>query len=98
MGRKVFNRLVIEISLAAGHFISRYGLWMYLHELDVDPEQMTVEEAAALCGMPLRRFLASQGIRLEPEGLERLERQIRRINPYRSDPYDRLEGALREPA
>ena len=95
MGRRVFNRLVIEISLAVGHCISRYALWMYVHELELDPEQMTAQDAAELCGTPLRRFLATQGIRLEPGELHKLESQIRRINPYRADPYDRVDGMER---
>jgi hypothetical protein len=98
MGRRVFNRLVIEISLAVGHFISRYALWMYVHELDLDPEEMTAQDAAALCGVPLRRFLATQAIRLEPGELRRLESRIRKINPYRADPYDRVDGMERAPS
>lgn len=98
MGRRVFNRLVVEVSLAVGHFISRYALWVYMHEHDFDPEQMTSKDAARFCGVPLRRFLAEQGVRLDPGGLQRLERQIRRINPYRADPYDRVEGGMRGPA
>jgi hypothetical protein len=98
MGRRVFNRLVIEISLAVGHCISRYALWMYVHELDLDPEEMTAEDAAGLCGVPLRRFLASQAIRLDPVQLRRLEGRIRRINPYRADPYDRVDGMERAPS
>jgi hypothetical protein len=97
MGRRVFNQLVVEISLAFGHCISRYALWVYLHELDVDPEQMTARDAANLCGVRLRRFLASQGLRIEPGELLRLERRIRAINPYRPDPYDRVEGTERVP-
>jgi hypothetical protein len=95
MGRRVFNRLVIEISLAVGHCVSRYALWMTMHELDIDPEQMTAQDAAGFCGAPLRRFLAAQGIRLEPGELHRLEKQIRGINPYRADPYDRIDGMER---
>ena len=98
MGRRVFNRLVIEISLSVGHCISRYALWVYLHELEIDPEQMTARDAAALCGVRLRRFIAAEGIRLEPGELHRLEQQIRGINPYRPDPYDRVEGLERVPS
>jgi len=98
MGRRVFNRLVIEISLAVGHCVSRYALWVYLHELALDPEQMSAQDAADLCGVRLRRFLAAEGIRLEPGELHRLERQIRGINPFRPDPYDRIEGMERVPS
>ena len=95
MGRRIFNRMVIEISLAVGHCVSRHALWVLMHERKVDPEQMGSEEVAAFCGLPLRRFLASQGLRLSPLDLQRLERQLRGINPYRPDPYDRLEGLER---
>jgi hypothetical protein len=93
MGRRVFNRLVVEISLAVGHCVSRYALWMYLHQLGFDPEQMTARDAAALSGAPLQRFLAEQGLRVETGELRKLERQLARINPYRPEPYERLERA-----
>ena len=95
MGRKIFSRMLIEISLAAGHYVSRHALWMWMHERKVDPDQMTGEEVAALCGLPLRRFLASQGVSLGAKELCRLEQQLRGINPYRPDPYDRIEGVDR---
>jgi len=92
MGRRIFNRMLIEISLAAGHCVSRHALWMWMHERKVDPEQMTGDEVDAFCGLSLRRFLASQDVRLDAEELRHLERQLRGINPYRPDPYDRIEG------
>ena len=95
MGRRVFNRMLIEISLAVGHCVSRHELWMLMHKLGVDPEQMTGAEVAAFCGLPVRRFLASQGLRLDPLEIQKLERQLRQINPYRPDPYDRVEGLER---
>ena len=91
MGRRVFNRLVVEISLIVRHYVSRRALWTYLHEIGVDPEQMETKDAAAFCGLRLRCFLAAQGIRLEPSELHKLELQLRRINPYRPDPYDRYD-------
>jgi len=90
VGRRVFNRLVVEISLVVGHCVSRYALWVYVRELGIDPEQMSVQDARGFCGAPLRRFLAAQGLRLEIGELRRLERQLCRINPYRADPYDLL--------
>jgi hypothetical protein len=95
MGRRIFSRMVLEISLAVGHYVSRHELWMLMRELKVDPEQMTSVEVAAFCGAPLRRFLASQGVRLGPLEIQRLEQQLRQINPYRADPYDRVEGLER---
>ena len=95
MGRRIFSRMLIEISLVAGHCVSRRALWTWMHEHDVDPEEMSHEEVAAFCGLPLRRFLASQDVRLDSQELHRLERQLRGINPYRPDPYDRIEGLER---
>ena len=95
MGRRVFNRLVVEISLVVRHCISRRALWTYMHEIGTDPAQMNAQDAADFCGLPLRRFLVEQGIRLEPSELHKLELQLRRINPYRPDPYDRIEGLER---
>ena len=95
MGRRVFNRLVVEISLIVRHCVSRRALWTYLHEIGVDPGQMNTQDAAGFCGLPLRRFLVAQGIRLEPSELQKLERQLRAINPYRPEPYDRFDGLER---
>src|SRR5262245_61869387 len=95
MGRRIFNRMVIEISLAVGHCVRRHALWRLMHERRVDPEQMAGEEVAAFCGLPLRRFLASQGLHLGAAELQRLEQQLLEINPYRPDPYDRIEGLER---
>ena len=95
MGRRVFNRLVVEISLIVRHCVSRRALWTYLHEIGVDPGQMNTQDAAGFCGPPLRRFLVAQGIRLEPSELQKLERQLRAINPYRPEPYDRFDALER---
>jgi hypothetical protein len=95
MGRRIFNRMVIEISLAVGHCVSRRALWVLMRERQVDPDQMAGEDVVAFCGLPLRRFLASQGLHLRPLELQRLERQLRGINPYRPDPYDRVDGLER---
>ena len=95
MGRRIFSRLVVEISLIVRHYVSRRALWTHLHEIGVDPEQMTTKDAAAFCGLRLRRFLVAQGIRLEPSELHKLEHRLRAINPYRPDPYDRFEGLER---
>ena len=92
MGYRVFTRLLVEISRSVRHCVSRRALWTHMRELGVDPEQMNARDVANFCGAPLRRFLLSQGIRLEPTELARLERELRHINPYRPDPYDRIEG------
>ena len=85
----------VEISLVVRHCVSQRALWTYMREIGIDPEQMSAQDAASFCGLPLRHFLAAQGIRLDPIDLHKLELQVRRINPYRPDPYDRIEGLER---
>jgi hypothetical protein len=91
MGRRIFNRLIIEISLAVGRHVSRYGLWMHLHEVGIDPEQLTQQRAVAFCGEPLALFLKEQGLTLPPEELRELQRSMTRFNPLVASPYEQME-------
>jgi hypothetical protein len=90
MGRKRFDHLVLEISLAVGRRIPRYPLWLYLHEVGLDPEALTPDGAAAFCRGELRIFLSRRGLALGPRAERRVERAVRRFDPRMPAPEERL--------
>jgi len=90
VGRRRFDHLVLEISLAAGRRIPRWDLWMRLHELGWDPESLTRQAAVAFCRSDLDGFLGDLGLYLSPRSLRRVERAVRRFDPLVPTPYDRL--------
>lgn len=81
MGRRRFDHLVIEISVAVGRRVPRYALWLRLHELGWDPEELSREAALAFCGAPLSGFLGERGLALAPRPRRRLERSVARFDP-----------------
>ena len=90
MSRRRFDHLVLEISLAVGERIPRYPLWLRLHELGWNPEQLSGQAAIAFCGAPLTRFLADHGLAIPPHARRRLERNLRRYDPAILTPYERM--------
>ncbi len=90
MGRRRFEHLVVELSLAAGQPIPRYRLWMRLHDLGWNPEDLEREEAMAFCDGPLGIFLAEVGIRVSPRSNRRLRKEISRFEPEVLSPYERV--------
>ena len=90
-GRTRFDHLVAELSIAVGVLVPRYPLWLRLHELGQDPENLSVEAATAFCGAPARRFLAEQGYALGWRARRRLVRSVARFDPARPTPEELLE-------
>ena len=90
MGRRRFDHLVLELSLAAERNISRYRLWLRLHAAGCDPEQLTLPAAVAFCEEPLEEFLAEEGLGLSGRALRSLRRSVRRYDPSVLTPYERV--------
>ena len=90
MGRRRFDHLVVELSLALGESVPRYALWLRLHEEGFDPEALGRSQAIAFCEAPLERFLDELGLELEPRRLRRLRRVVDRFDPELSTPYERI--------
>jgi hypothetical protein len=90
MGRRRFDHLVLEISLALGQRVSRYALWLRLHDLGWNPEQLTRDAALAFCGAPLSRFLADRGLTLSPRAKRGVQRAVGRYDPAVPTPYERM--------
>lgn len=90
MGRRRFDHLVIELSLALGRRVPRYDLWLRVHDNGLDPERLSRESAVSFCRGPLSRFLADHGLRLSGRARRRLERSVRRYDPALPTPYERM--------
>lgn len=90
MSRRRFEHLLTEISVTVGAPVSRYGLWLHLHEHAMDPEALTRSAALHYCRGPLRDFLAAQGHLLRERPLRRLVRSVERFDADHLTPEERL--------
>lgn len=90
LGRRRFDHLHAELSVALRIAVSRFGLWMELHECSLDPEHLTQEGAIAFCKGPLESYLRSCGLSLSRRELRRLSRKIERFDPAVPTPYERF--------
>jgi hypothetical protein len=91
VGRRRFDHLVLELSLALGECVPRYALWLRLHEEGFDPEALDRQQTLAFCAAPLECFLDELGVELRPRRLRRLRRAIDRFDPELRTPYERIE-------
>jgi hypothetical protein len=89
-GRRRFDHLALEVSLAAGRAVPRYALWLALHESGADPERLTRTETVAFCDAGLPGFLAAHGLSLRHSALRRLRNAVRRFDPSVPTPEERL--------
>jgi hypothetical protein len=92
VSRRRFDHMVMEISLAVGANIPRYELWLRLHELGCDPEELSAALAAAFCDGPLHVFLAEFGFHLGRRARRRLLRAVERFDPELPTPDERLRA------
>jgi hypothetical protein len=81
VGRRRFDQLWVELSVALGQRVPRYALWLRMHEHGWDPEDLSREGALAFCGAPLSGFLWERGLALGPRTRRRLERSVARFDP-----------------
>ena len=89
-GRRRFDHLVAELSVALGTHVPRYALWLRMHEYGWNPDRLSREQALAFCGVPLSSFLAAQGLRLRSRRQQRLIREVERFNPAIPTPDERV--------
>jgi hypothetical protein len=73
-----------------GVLLSRFDLWLELHERNMDPERLAREEAIAFCGAPLASYLHRRGLSLRPRALRRLCRKVGKYDPAIATPYERF--------
>lgn len=90
MGRRRFDHLFAEISVAAGVRVPRYALWLALHEAALDPEALSRDAALTFCDGPLGAFLRAHGLALAPHRARELRRTVARFDPRHPTPYERF--------
>ena len=90
MGRRRFDHLFVEICVAVGRPVPRYPLWLELHDLGWDPEDLSRRSALTFCEGPLGSFLSQRGLHLSPRSARRLQRAVRRYDPTVATPEERL--------
>jgi len=90
-GRRRFDHLVTELSVAVGVKVPRYALWLRIHEYGWNPDELSREAAISFCGTPLSSFLATRGLRLRAHRQRRLKREMERYDPAIPTPYERME-------
>lgn len=89
-GKRRFDHLWIELSLAVGRAVPRFPLWIALRERGADPEDLARGEAVAFCREGLGAFLEAQGLALEARAGERLTRRVARFEARHPTPEERL--------
>ena len=92
MDRRRFDHLVRELSHELDEAVPRFALWLRIHELGLDPEGLTRDEAVYLCGSFLKRFLRERGWRLSTLARRRLRRSVARFDPAVPTPDGHLEA------
>ena len=89
-GRRRFDHLVTELSVAIGGRIPRYALWLRMHEHGWNPDDLSRDQVVLFCGTPLSGFLAARGLRIRARALRRLQREMERYDPALPTPYERM--------
>jgi hypothetical protein len=90
VGRRRFDHLHAELSVALGQLVPRYALWLYLNELGWNPERLTRGQAVVLCDEHLESFLAGRGWSLQRAARLRLRRTLSRFDPRFATPYETM--------
>ena len=95
LGRRRFDHLVTEISVRTGSRAPRYALWLRLHELGADPEQLARSQCLAFYDEFLLEYLTEHELALSKRQRRSLRRAVRRHDPTRPTPEEGL-GAIEE--
>jgi hypothetical protein len=86
VGRRRFEHLHVELSVAVGSVVPRYELWLHLHALGWNPEELARESIIEFASEHMSGFLADCGLSLSPRAARRLERDLRRFDPSHPTP------------
>jgi hypothetical protein len=96
VGRRRFEYLVVELSVALGHLVPRYPLWLRLHELGWNPEELEGDQLLAFYDGYLDQFLAEQGWALTAPSRRRIRRRLACFDPRHRTPYEIMEALGRD--
>ena len=91
MGRRRFEHLIVELSVAIGRQIPRYALWLRLGELGWHPEELSHRAMMAFHDEHLQDFLNDHGATLTARNGRRLRRSLARFDPRHLTPYEHME-------
>lgn len=92
-GRRRFDHLVVEVSLAVGAAVPRFPLWVALREHGADPERLSRAEALTFCEEGLEPFLEGHALGVPSErARRRLTRRIGRFDARYPTPEERLQA------
>ena len=97
LGRRRFEHLVVELSVAVGRVVPRYALWMQLSELGAPAERLEADQIEEFFAQHLTDFLAAHDLDLSPRARRRLERSVRRFDPRFPSPYETMERLVGSP-
>ena len=81
---------MVELSLAVEQTIPRYRLWLRMHDLGWDPENLDLDHALSFCDGPLRIFLAESGLKMTSRAVRHLRREVGRFDPTLLTPYEQV--------
>ena len=90
LGRRRFDNLHAELSVALRIAVPRYDLWLEFHEWNIDPERLTREQAMVFCDGPLASYLHRYGLLLRRRALRRLCRKVGKYDPTIATPDERF--------
>jgi len=88
MGRRRFDRLVVELSVLLDKRLPRFALWQAVHDAGQDPEQWTGPQAERFVSVELPRWLRRQGYTLPESRLLKLARTLARFDPALPTPEE----------
>ena len=92
--RRRFDHFHAEFSVRTGKLLPRYGLWLSIRELGLDPETASADDLVDFLDFSAPSFLWEQlGLRLSERQWRRLRRAIARFDPERREPHEVL-GAI----
>jgi hypothetical protein len=91
VNRRRFENLVVELSVAAGHLVPRYALWLRLQELGLDPIGLERADMLRFVDGHLSSFLAEHGLALENRVQRRLRGRLARFDPRYPTPEETIQ-------
>jgi hypothetical protein len=89
--RRRFEFLHIELSVAVGAVVPRYGLWLFLRARGSDPEQLGRKSTLAFLEHDLDDFLEPNGMCIHPRERRRLTTRMKRFDPRHATPEEVME-------
>jgi hypothetical protein len=81
MGRRRFDRLVQELSVALDRWVPRYPLWQAVHGAGYDPERWAAAEVERFCLLALPGWLRRNGYTLSETRVVKIARTLARFDP-----------------